>query len=87
MGLLAGELEDPFRFRRNSVYFNTSGLMYGRRSGIATSIAAIRDFGQNDSAYCRQCSRIAISHAILLATQQDVAGDRTCDAREKAALH
>jgi hypothetical protein len=30
-GLHAGELEDPFRFRRNPVYFNTSGLMYGRR--------------------------------------------------------
>ena len=25
--LHAGELEDPFRFRRNPVYFNTSGLM------------------------------------------------------------
>ena len=30
-GLYAGELEDPFAFRRNPVYFNTTGLMYGRR--------------------------------------------------------
>jgi hypothetical protein len=30
-GLHAGDLEDPYRFRRNPVYFNTTGLMYGRR--------------------------------------------------------